>query len=71
MPSWFKGDGGVGLGQSWGRGADGRAESVRPSPPLPCACFLVYKGCLYRLRSCVPVCSHNRQHGTAVHQDVR
>ncbi|XP_041904821.1 zinc finger SWIM domain-containing protein 3 isoform X2 [Corvus kubaryi] len=33
--------------------------------------FLSYKGCLYGLWSCVPVRSHNRQHGTAVRQDVR
>ncbi|XP_039419692.1 zinc finger SWIM domain-containing protein 3 isoform X2 [Corvus cornix cornix] len=32
--------------------------------------FLPYKGCLYGLWSCVPVRSHNRQHGTAVRQDV-
>lgn len=35
--------------------------------------FRAYKlaqGCRYSLRSCVSVRCHNRQHGTAVRQDV-
>lgn len=74
MPGWFNGDGGVGLGQSRGRGAHGRAESVRVSPcvhPSLYARFFAYEGCLNGLRDCVPVRSHNRQHGTAVRQHVR